>query len=77
MSGAETTVRGRVPAASVHALEQRLIGPTRGEGLLETAFDHYAPVPGPPPVRARWAHDPLDRQAYLLRVVRRVRGGTA
>ncbi|MCA1222798.1 elongation factor G [Streptomyces sp. 8L] len=77
VSGAETTVRGRVPAASVHALEQRLIGPTRGEGLLETAFDHYAPVPGPPPVRARWDHDPLDRRAYLLRVVRRVRGGTA
>ncbi|MCF3965206.1 GTP-binding protein, partial [Streptomyces fuscigenes] len=73
--GEETTVTGHVPAASVHALEQRLVGPTRGEGLLETEFGHYAPVPGTPPVRARWDNDPLDRRAYLLRVVRRVRGG--
>lgn len=72
-AGGTTTVRGHVPAASVHALEQRLIGPTRGEGLLETEFDHYAPVRGTPPRRARWDHDPLDREAYLLRVVRRVR----
>ncbi|WP_030899138.1 elongation factor G [Streptomyces sp. NRRL F-5126] len=77
VTGATTTVEGRVPAASVHALERRLVGPTRGEGLLETAFDHYAPVHGTPPVRPRWDDDPLDRRAYLLRVVRRVRHGDA
>ncbi|MBP0461481.1 elongation factor G [Streptomyces montanisoli] len=77
VTGATTTVEGRVPAASVHALERRLVGPTRGEGLLETAFDHYAPVHGTPPARPRWDDDPLDRRAYLLRVVRRVRHGDA
>ena len=34
--------RARCPAARVHALEQELPAPTRGEGVLETWFDHYA-----------------------------------
>ncbi len=39
-----------MPAARVRELEQRLPGPTRGEGELESRFGHYAPVThGPVP----------------------------
>lgn len=71
---AEWTVEGDVPAARVHALEQQLPGLTRGEGVLETAFSHYAPTRAtPPPTRPRTDLDPLNRKEYLLRVARRVR----
>ncbi|MFF7236074.1 GTP-binding protein [Streptomyces collinus] len=66
-------LEGAVPAARVHELGQRLPGLTRGEGELETAFDHYAPVArGPLPERPRTDHNPLDRKEYLLNVTRRV-----
>ncbi|MFE9173032.1 GTP-binding protein [Streptomyces kebangsaanensis] len=66
---------GAVPAAGVHALEQRMPGLTRGEGELETAFDHYAPVTGGTlPERPRTDHNPLDREEYLLNLTRRVGG---
>jgi ribosomal protection tetracycline resistance protein len=72
--GGSCVLEGDVPAARVHALEQRLPGLTRGEGELESAFDHYAPVmPGQPvPERARTDLNPLDRKEYLLNVTRRV-----
>ncbi|MEV5383903.1 translation factor GTPase family protein [Streptomyces sp. NPDC052721] len=71
--GAACVLEGTVPAARVHALEQRLPGPTRGEGELETAFDHYAPVTrGMVPERPRTDHNPLNRKEYLLNVTRRV-----
>jgi len=54
--GPAYTVEGDVPAARVHELETRFPSLTRGEGVLETAFDH----------------DPLDRKEYLLHVQRRV-----
>jgi ribosomal protection tetracycline resistance protein len=49
-----------------------LPGLTRGEGVVEPAFDSYRPVRGAPPSRSRTDADPLDRKEYLLRVVRRV-----
>ncbi|WPO71485.1 MULTISPECIES: TetM/TetW/TetO/TetS family tetracycline resistance ribosomal protection protein [unclassified Streptomyces] len=70
-SGASYRLEGDIPAQRVHALEQLLPGLTRGEGELESAFDHYEPVRGPAPVRERTDHDPLHRKEYLLRVVRR------
>ncbi|RKF25438.1 elongation factor G [Micromonospora globbae] len=74
--GASAVVEGLVPARRVHEVERRLPGLTRGEGILEAAFDHYRPVRGAPPRRARWDHDPTDRKGYLLAVNRRVaRGG--
>lgn len=74
VQGAEYVLEGGIPAASVHGLEQRLPGLTRGEAVLECAFDRYRPVRGPVPVRERWDNDPLDRKGYLLRVFRRVAG---
>jgi ribosomal protection tetracycline resistance protein len=71
-AGRQTTVlEGEIPAAGVHRLRQQLPGLTRGEGLLETVFDHHRPVRGALPERPRSDHDPLDREAYLLRVLRR------
>ncbi|MFI2759184.1 GTP-binding protein [Streptomyces echinatus] len=69
---AACVLEGTVPAARVHGLEQRLPGLTRGEGELETAFDHYAPVTGGTvPRRPRTDHNPLNRKEYLLNVTRR------
>jgi ribosomal protection tetracycline resistance protein len=71
--GGVCVLEGDVPAARVHTLEQRLPGLTRGEGELESAFDHYAPVTqGVVPERARTDLNPLDRKEYLLNVTRRV-----
>ena len=67
-------LEGDIPAGRVHALEHRLPALTRGEGVLETAFDRYRPVRGPAPVRTRSDHNPLDRKEYLLAVARRVGG---
>ncbi|MGS2618879.1 GTP-binding protein [Micromonospora sp. LZ34] len=72
--GPAYVVTGDIPAGRVHALEQRLPALTRGEGLLESTFDHHRPVRGETPVRERWDHDPTDRRKYLLAVVRRVAG---
>ena len=65
-------LEGDIPAARVHELQQQLPALTRGEGVLEWAFDHYRPVRGPVPARARSDHNPLSREEYLLHVVRRV-----
>jgi ribosomal protection tetracycline resistance protein len=68
----ETAVlEGIVPAARVHGLGQRVPGLTGGEGVLESAFDHFAPVRGTEvPERARWDANPTDRKEYLMRVQR-------
>ncbi|MFD6304515.1 GTP-binding protein, partial [Streptomyces sp. NPDC060223] len=63
MRGATSVLEGRVPVARVHELEQQLPGLTRGEGELECAFDHYAPVVrGTVPDRPRTDLNPLDRK---------------
>ncbi|WP_350276120.1 translation factor GTPase family protein [Kribbella sp. HUAS MG21] len=70
---AETsTLEGEIPAAAVYELEQQLPALTRGEGVLESAFERYQPVTGPIPERPRTDHDPLNRREYLLHVQRRV-----
>ncbi|UWE10730.1 elongation factor G [Actinacidiphila bryophytorum] len=69
---AGSVLEGDVPAARVHDLEQQLPTLTRGEGALETVFDHYAPLTGPPAVRPRSGPDPHDRKEYLLQVQRRL-----
>ncbi|NIK59558.1 GTP-binding protein [Kribbella shirazensis] len=70
---AETsTLEGEIPAAAVYELEQQLPALTRGEGVLESAFERYQPVTGPVPERQRTDHDPLNRREYLLHVQRRV-----
>jgi ribosomal protection tetracycline resistance protein len=71
-AGATTcAVEGDIPAARVHELQRLLPGITRGEGLLESVFDHYRPIRGDPPSRPRTDRDPLDRGEYLRRVLPR------
>jgi ribosomal protection tetracycline resistance protein len=72
LRGASYLLEGEVPAARVHELQQQLSAPTRGEGILETAFDRFQPVRGAVPTRPRTEHHPLDRKEYLLHVQRRV-----
>lgn len=72
VQGASCVIEGEIPAARVHALQQRLPGLTRGEGLLDCAFDRHRPVRGGVPERARTDHNPLNRKEYLLRLARRV-----
>jgi ribosomal protection tetracycline resistance protein len=69
--GSAYLVEGGVPAGAVHELQQLLPSWTRGEGVLDSAFDHYRPVAGPALSRARTDQNPLDRKEYLLQVQRR------
>jgi ribosomal protection tetracycline resistance protein len=75
--GATCTIDGEIPAAHVHGLRRQLPSLTRGEGLLESAFDGYQPVRGTIPTRPRWDHNPLNREEYMLHVARRVVGTMA
>jgi ribosomal protection tetracycline resistance protein len=69
--GPSCLVEGDIPAARVNQLRRQLPALSRGEGVLETAFDRYEPVGGEePPSRPRTDVSPLDRKEYLLRVQR-------
>jgi ribosomal protection tetracycline resistance protein len=71
--GSVYLLEGVIPAARAHELQQRLPRLTRGEGVLEYAFDSYQPVRGGTiPTRARTDLNPLDRKEYLLHLTRRV-----
>jgi ribosomal protection tetracycline resistance protein len=72
MRGSSCMLEGEIPAARVHELQQELPALTRGEGVLECAFDHYKPVRGRIPTRPRSDYNPLNPKEYLLHVVRRV-----
>lgn len=72
VDGSTAALTGLVPAARVHELQQRLPGLTRGDGVVECAFDSYRPVRGETPTRPRTDHNPLDRDEYLRHVVGRV-----
>ncbi|HEY8283468.1 MAG TPA: GTP-binding protein, partial [Chloroflexota bacterium] len=72
MHGASCTLEGEIPAARVHTLQQQLPMLTRGEGVLEYAFDHYEPVRGTIPTRPRSDHNPLNRNEFPPHVVRQV-----
>ena len=70
--GQSATLEGVIPVAQVHALQQQLAGVTRGEGVLESEFDHYQQVRGPNPTRPRSDLNPLHRKEYLRHVLRGV-----
>ncbi|WP_371413901.1 hypothetical protein [Streptomyces lunaelactis] len=78
MRGSTYLPDGEIPAARVHELEQQLPALTRGEAEFESAFERYLPVRStiPVPDRPRTDHNPLNREEYLLHVVRRVAGAS-
>ena len=69
--GTWAILEGEIAAARMHELQRRLGGLTRGEGVLELAFDRYEPVDGTPPTRRRIRPSPLERKAYILHVTGR------
>jgi ribosomal protection tetracycline resistance protein len=69
--GSWCTLEGDVTATAVHGLRQQIPPLTRGEGVMESSFDRYEPVRGPAPARPRTDDNPLSREEYLRRVVRR------
>ncbi|HZX02152.1 translation factor GTPase family protein [Kribbella sp.] len=72
---AETsTLEGEIPAAAVYELEQQLPALTRGEGVLESAFDRYQPVTGQVPSRPRT--DPRPAQPARIPTARAAPGLT-
>jgi len=73
LEGEVCVVDGEIPAARVHELQRELPALTRGEAVLESAFERYRAVRGGPvPSRPRALPDPLDRKEYVLQIVRRV-----
>jgi ribosomal protection tetracycline resistance protein len=72
MRGSSCTLEGTIRVARVHELQQQLRGLTRGEGVLESAFEHYEAVRGSPPKRRRTDRNPLNRDDYLLHLSRAV-----
>jgi ribosomal protection tetracycline resistance protein len=70
--GGRCVLEGLIPAGAVHGLGRRLPGLTGGEGVLESVLERHEPVSGPIPSRPRTDANPLDRDAYLLSVLRRV-----
>jgi ribosomal protection tetracycline resistance protein len=74
LQGSFGVVEGEIAAARMHELQLELRSLTRGEGVLELAFDRYEPVRGPVPERPRTDQNPLNRKEYLLRLARRLPG---
>jgi ribosomal protection tetracycline resistance protein len=72
MRGSSYTLVGGIPAARVHELQQQLPALTHGEGLMEYEFGSYQPIRGKSPTRPRIDYNPLDREEYLLHLMRRV-----
>jgi ribosomal protection tetracycline resistance protein len=70
LNGSWATVEGELRTARMRELQQRLRGLSRGEGVLESVFDHYEPVGEPVPSRPRTDANPLNRREYLLAVSR-------
>jgi ribosomal protection tetracycline resistance protein len=66
--GSACMLEGHIQAARVHELQRQLPAATRGEGTLESTFDHHRPVRGAIPSRPRSDRNPLDREEYLRRV---------
>jgi ribosomal protection tetracycline resistance protein len=72
LDGELATIETVLPAARVQDFQRQLPALTGGEGVLESDFDGYQPVSGPPPTRRRTTADPRNRKEYLLDLARRV-----
>ena len=58
----------------VHELRLQIPHLTRGEGVMESAFDRYEPTRGLASTQPRTDDNPLNREEYLRRVIRHVSG---
>ncbi|MCJ9693445.1 GTP-binding protein [Rhizobium leguminosarum] len=67
-------LEGTMASAMIQSVQQQLPGLTSGAGTMETCFDHYAPMAGPPRSRQRSGPDPFNGAEYLLSLHRHVEG---
>jgi ribosomal protection tetracycline resistance protein len=68
IDGEVARLEGTVASAKGQAIRQQLPGLSSGAGVMETVFDHHAPVAGTAPVRARMGANPFDRAEWLARM---------
>lgn len=61
------TLRGTMPTRIIQQVQRQLPDLTGGAAVLETGFDHFAPV-AEPRHRPRSGPDPFDRDAYLAKL---------
>ncbi|PST19803.1 GTP-binding protein [Rhizobium sp. JAB6] len=61
-------LEGTVASSMIQTIQRQLPGLSGGAGVLEHAFDHYAPISGSHHVRERTAVNPFDRADYLRRM---------
>ncbi len=61
-------LEGTVASSMIQTIQRQLPGLSGGAGILDHAFDHYAPLSGPHHVRERAAANPFDRADYLRRI---------
>ncbi|HEV7306018.1 translation factor GTPase family protein [Ensifer sp.] len=65
IGGGVVRLTGTMPSAIAQSVQRQLPGLTSGAGVLESAFDHYAPISGGQPSRRRLGATPFDRADYL------------
>ena len=71
MAGGYTRFAGYLPSAAIPDLAARLPDLSRGEGVLVTWLDHYAPVNADPPLtRRRSGFNPLARTTWFRQAPR-------
>jgi ribosomal protection tetracycline resistance protein len=67
-----STVDAVLPVARVRDIQHQLPGLSGGEGVIETRFGGYQPMPAATaPSRSRTSPSPLDRDAFLANLARR------
>jgi ribosomal protection tetracycline resistance protein len=64
--GGLSVIETVLPTARAQQLQRQLPRLTNGEGVAESSFGGYRPVPGSPPARRRTTPNPLNRDEYLL-----------
>lgn len=70
LDGESYRLRGDLPAGRVPDIERALPGLTGGEAAFLARPSGFRPVSGPPPTRDREDGNPLNRDEYLLRVLK-------
>jgi ribosomal protection tetracycline resistance protein len=68
--GELSLIEATLSGSRVQELRRQLPGLTGGEGVLESEFAGYQPLPGEPPVRKRLTPDPRNLDEYLAQVGR-------
>lgn len=67
-------LEGTLASAMIRSIQQQVPGLTSGMGMMESSFDHYAPMAGPQRSRQRSGPDPFNTAEYLLCMRRNLAG---